>query len=116
MFLRCPCGYTLTDVASPGCIPHKLLTDLGVERLQDAVDREVAERGAVQSWFDHFKQAAAIETWVCPRCLRLFVHVDVTGRKPRQRVPRPTSNPHRANLGNFVAPGASTARNSTYEK
>ena len=76
VFLRCPCGYTLTNVASPGAIPHRLLTDRGVERLQDAADREVAAAGSVASWPEHFEAAGAIETWVCPKCLRLFVHAD----------------------------------------
>lgn len=76
MFLRCPCGYTLTNVASPGAIAHRLLTDRGVERLQNEADEEVAAAGLIDSWWDHFRAAGAIETWVCPKCLRLFVHAD----------------------------------------
>jgi hypothetical protein len=74
VFLRCPCGYTLTNVASPGAIAHKLLTDHGVERLENAVDREVAANGSIDSWPEHFEEAGAIEIWVCPKCKRLFVH------------------------------------------
>jgi hypothetical protein len=74
MFMRCPCGYTLSDGASPGRIRHLLLTDQGVEDLENAVDREVAEAGCVDSWWDHFQSAAAIEVWVCPKCLRLFLY------------------------------------------
>src|SRR4051794_35467704 len=74
MFLRCPCGYTLSNGASPGRIRHLLLTDHGVEDLENAVDREVAQVGCVDSWPEHFESAAAIETWVCPKCLRLFLY------------------------------------------
>jgi hypothetical protein len=74
MFLRCPCGYILTSVACPGRVRHVLLTDHGVERLEDLVDGEVEARGVIGSWPEHFEGAGAIETWVCPKCLRMFLH------------------------------------------
>jgi len=48
MFLRCLCGYTLTDIACPGRIVHLLLSAHGVERLQHAVDQEIEASGTVE--------------------------------------------------------------------
>jgi hypothetical protein len=84
VFLRCPCGYTMTSVACPGRIRHVLLTDHGVEELENLVDREVAEAKVVDSWPEHFEAAGAVETWLCPKCRRLFLHA--TG-DPSNRVP-----------------------------
>jgi hypothetical protein len=76
MFLRCPCGYTLTDIACPGRIVHHLMSSHGVERLQDAVDREVEAHGVVDGWPEHWDAARAAESWLCPKCSRLFVGVN----------------------------------------
>ncbi len=79
MFLRCPCGHTLTDTAAPGRIAHTLLSAHGVERLQNAVDAQVAAAGVVDGWPEHFEAARATEVWLCPACGRLFVGVSAAG-------------------------------------
>jgi hypothetical protein len=71
-FLRCRCGYTLTSIASPGRIVHKLLSEHGVERFQDAVDAEVRTTGDVD-WPEPWDTAGYAECWLCPQCGRLFV-------------------------------------------
>jgi hypothetical protein len=73
MFLQCYCGYTLTDVASPGRIVHYLLSAHAIERLQDAVDQEVATGGIVRLWPEHWEAAGTAEAWLCPECSRLYV-------------------------------------------
>lgn len=79
MFFRCLCGYTLTNVASPGRIVHYMLSSHAVERLQDAVDREVLECGAVDGWPEHWETARTTEAWLCPECSRLYVGVGGKG-------------------------------------
>jgi len=79
MFLRCFCGYTLTDVACPGRVVHYLLSAHAVERLQDAVDQEVATAGVVEGWPEHWDTARAAEAWLCPQCSRLYVGVGSAG-------------------------------------
>jgi hypothetical protein len=79
MFLRCSCGYTLTDIASPGRIVHHLLSAHGVERLQDAIDREVEAHGVVDEWPEHWETAGAAESWLCPQCSRLYVGMNGAG-------------------------------------
>jgi len=79
MFLLCPCGYTLTDVATPGRIVHYLLSAHGVERLQNAVDKEVKDCGIVEEWPEHWDAARAAEAWLCPKCSRLFTGINGAG-------------------------------------
>ena len=79
MFLRCLCGYTLTNAASPGRIVHYLLSAHAVERLQDAVDQEVAKSGVVEDWPEHWDTAQVAEAWLCPQCSRLYVGVGGLG-------------------------------------
>lgn len=81
MFLRCPCGHILNDVASPGCVTHLLLSDHGVETLENEVDREVNDEGKVDMWPEHFEKAGAINTWLCPKCHRLFLRATGDPRK-----------------------------------
>lgn len=79
MFIRCLCGYTLTNSACPGRIVHLLLCSHGVERLQDAVDQEVEAQGVVEGWPEHWDTAWAAESWLCPRCNRLYVGMNGAG-------------------------------------
>ena len=79
MFLRCSCGYTLTDMACPGRIVHMLLSAHGVERLQEVVDQEVEAHGVVDMWPEHWDTAWTAESWLCPRCSRLYVGMNGTG-------------------------------------
>jgi hypothetical protein len=80
MFLRCHCGYTMTDVATPGRIVHLLLSEHAIERLQNAVDHEAEQAGVIEGWPEHWEAARAIEAWLCPRCSRLYVGMG--GRGP----------------------------------
>jgi hypothetical protein len=79
MFLRCPCGYTLTDIACPGRIVHLLISAHGVERFEHAVNQEVALHGCVDNWPEPWDAAPAVESWLCPSCSRLFVGVNGPG-------------------------------------
>jgi hypothetical protein len=78
MFMRCPCGYTLTNIACPGKIVHVLLSAHGVERLQQAVDQEIAASGTVD-WPEPWDAAWVAESWLCPSCSRLYVGMNSGG-------------------------------------
>ncbi len=64
MRLRCRCGHTMNNVASPGHVVHHLLTEYGVEQLWGAADRDVSETVGHR------------ECWLCPECGRLYVGLD----------------------------------------
>jgi hypothetical protein len=72
MYLHCRCGYTLTSIASPGRIVHKLLSEHDVERLQNTVDGEIRTTGEVD-WPEPWDSTRYAECWLCPQCSRLFV-------------------------------------------
>jgi hypothetical protein len=75
MYLRCTCGYVLTSIASPGRIVHTLISERGMERLQDAVNQEIVSTGTVD-WPDPWDSTGCKEIWLCPACSRLFVGAD----------------------------------------
>jgi hypothetical protein len=106
MFLRCPCGYTLTDIACPGRIVHHLLSAHGVERLQEAVDREVAAEGVVGGWPEHWDAAETAETWLCPKCSRLFVGVNGPGQVRVYALERVGIEPESTGIDSQLAPMA----------
>ncbi|QDU20338.1 hypothetical protein [Urbifossiella limnaea] len=76
MFLRCICGNSLDDIASPSPTVRHVLTDTGIEKLQDAVDQEVAENGIVDMWPEHWETAGTQEVWLCSACERLYIGVN----------------------------------------
>jgi hypothetical protein len=69
----------LTNVASPGRIVHYLLSEHAIERLQDAVDKEVAENETVDLWPEHWDTARATQAWLCPQCSRLYIGLGSSG-------------------------------------
>src|SRR5689334_11028518 len=75
MNIRCLCGESLSDAASPNDIEHVLLSDSVVEKFQDLADEEVATAGVVDSWPEHWEDAGSIELWKCYNCHRLYMNV-----------------------------------------
>ncbi|MGL6073213.1 MAG: hypothetical protein ACRC8S_03520 [Fimbriiglobus sp.] len=72
MFLRCRCGYVMTSIATPGRIVHTLISEHGIEALQDAVNQEIRATGDVD-WPEPWDATGCTECWLCPQCSRLFV-------------------------------------------
>ncbi|HEY1190941.1 MAG TPA: hypothetical protein VGE74_25135 [Gemmata sp.] len=65
----------MNNVASPGHVVHRLLSEHGVERLQDAVAGEVEATGQVD-WPEPWDAVGYTECWLCPECKRLYVGLD----------------------------------------
>jgi hypothetical protein len=72
MYIKCLCGNTPNNVASPNNVEHLLLNSYAIEKLQDLVDEEVKENGSVDMWPEHWDKCGAIEVWKCLECGRLL--------------------------------------------
>lgn len=72
MYLKCVCGNTMSDVASPNGVEGKYLDDYAQEKLQDLVDDEVKSSKEVDMWPEHWEDAGSTVVWKCPECKRLY--------------------------------------------
>lgn len=76
MFLRCYCGYVLTNVNSPNPIEHLLLNAKSIEKMQDISDAEVAKHGVIEMWPENWEAAGGTNIWHCFKCNRLYIGVE----------------------------------------
>ncbi len=76
MFLKCLCGNTMSDIASPNGVEGKYLDDYTQEKLQDLVDEEVRNEKVVDMWAEHWEDAGSTIVWKCPNCERLYLNAE----------------------------------------
>ena len=75
MYIRCVCGNTLNNAASPNNVEHLILNSYAIEKMQDVVDVEVEENGSVDMWPEHWDESGAVDVWKCFECERLLFNV-----------------------------------------
>jgi hypothetical protein len=73
MKFTCLCGNPLSNTGQPNDTEHLLLSNRGVERLQDLADAQVSAEGIIDEWPEHWEESGAIEVWKCLECNRLYV-------------------------------------------
>ena len=72
MFLKCICGNTMSDIASPNGVEGKYLNDYTQEKFQEVVDNEVSTDGKIDMWAEHWEDAGSTIVWKCLECERLY--------------------------------------------
>ncbi len=75
MYLKCLCGKHLSDTAHPNETEYLLVSTLSQEKLQDLVDKEVAENAVVDMWPEHWEESGTEELWKCSECNRLYFNI-----------------------------------------
>ena len=74
MFLKCECGNTMNDIASPNGVEGLYLNDYAQEKLQNLVDEEVRTNKEIEMWVEHWEDAGSVVVWKCPECERLYLN------------------------------------------
>lgn len=73
MKFSCVCGERLSNAGTPNLFEHLLISNQGIEKLQNLVDGQTKDnQGPTDDWFENWEDSEAIEVWKCPTCQRLY--------------------------------------------